>query len=386
MRTNITSRSSPRTIAIAVITAVVALSVNRILAVPAGTHRPFLTGPWELAVQMGHSGQMIRFPVEVTDEDKPEKMNKVLPVMGTPITIKLEQYLPDPKRESTAVEDANGGIVAKLVAKGKDFKQDIWLSSDEPARRSMSSSIGGVALRRLHVHDPNTPGKLLRELADSNGVGILSVWLPKADWPLEYVAKVGETITIQNSRYKASILRYVPDYAIDTKTKKVTSRSNKPANPAIKVSVNVGESAYERWLWSKSLSPHHAKREYPARMKFIDFDLGGMEGKYFLVTAFESEPWLLFSKEGKTQVEKAVPSKPYPFTNKEYSFSIDKIFDRSVIKTEWKNNSEELRHPTIIATVEEDNAAKRAVLELNKAYHCKTKSGTMVLLYRRQQR
>jgi hypothetical protein len=362
--------------------AIILLLANSTLAVPARAHRSLLTGPWELAVQIGHKGQMVRFPLKVADEDKPELIDRHLPLMGTPITIKVEQYLPDLTWQSSAVEDANGGIVVKLIAEGKDFEQEIWLSSDEPTRRSMSSTIGGVALRRLN--DPNSLENLLRELIDSNGVGILSVWPQEANAPSEYVARAGETIIIPDSKYKVTILRYVPHYSIDTRTKDVTSRSDKPLNPAVKVGVDTGESTYEQWLWSKSASPHHQEKKYPLRMKFADVDLGSTQGKYILATAFESEPWVLYSKKARIHMEKAVSGKLYPFANKEYSFRIDKIFSRSVIKTEWKNDSEELLHPAVVATIEESDTQQRAVLEFNKPTHLKTRFGTLVLLYRRQ--
>jgi hypothetical protein len=54
-----------------------------------------------------------------------------------------------------------------------------------------------------------------------------------------------------------------------------------------------------------------------------------------------------------------------------------------VIKTDWKNNSENLLHPAVVTAVEYDDTVQQAVLEFNKPYHHKNRFGTMVLLYRR---
>jgi hypothetical protein len=119
-------------------------------------------------------------------------------------------------------------------------------------------------------------------------------------------------------------------------------------------------------------------------MKFTDFDLRNVKGRYILIAAGGSKPWLLFSKKGKKQVERAVPGSFYPFADTEYSFRIEKIVDGATIKTDWKNNSESLLHPAIIATIEKNGTGRQAVLELNKPFHHKTESGTLVLFYRRR--
>lgn len=355
---------------------------NQSWALPAGPHHAFLTGPWELVVKIGRQGEALRFPVEVLDENKPHKLDSTLPIMGTPIKIKLEQYVPDLKWETTIVNHPGGGIVAKLKVKRKDSEQQMWLSSSDPFRQSISSEIGGIAMRRLY--DPNSVKKLLRQLTHPEAVGILSVWPESANSPVEYVVRPTETTTISVSEYKLSIQDYIPHYSIDTKTKKVISLSDKPVNPAIKVSLSDGENTYGQWLWAKFPTFSHSKIELPLRMRFTDFNLRGTKGKYILVVVPKSEPWLLFSEKGQTRVEKAVLGRAYPFADKQYSFIIEKILDDAILKTDWKNNSENLLHPAIIATIEQNGISQQAVLEFGKPYHQRTKFGTMVLLYRRR--
>lgn len=386
MRTETKSKYCSRAAGVVFFTiAVLSLSTKHAWALPKGPHHSFLTGPWELVIQIGMEGRSMSFPIVVSDENHSEKLESVLPVMGTPVKIKLKQYLPDLKWETTAVEHTSGGIVAKLTIKGENLKQDVWLSPNDPARQSITSSIGGVAIKKLY--DPNTVKKLLRGLIDANAVGIVSVW-PEPEDPnlrLEYVAKPGETLAVPKSKYKLSFLDYVSHYSFDMRTKKVINRPDKPINPAIKISVDDGKNTYEQWFWEKYPSSPHKNLQFPLRMKFTDLKLGGRDGRYILVAASGSEPWLLFSQKGKNRVEKAILGRPYSFANKQYSFIIEEVFGHAVIKTDWKNNSENLLHPAVIAVVEYDDTVQQAVLEFEKPYHHKSKYGTMVLLYRRKQ-
>ena len=374
-------RSRTVDIAVVAIVAVAALT-NQGLAMPAGPHHWFLTGPWELVVKMGLEGEGLRFPLTVSDENKPHKFDTILPVTGTPMQVRLEKYVPDLKWETTAVKHRGGRIVAKLAIEGNGLELEIWLSSGDPARQSVSSSIGGVAIRQLH--DRNTAEKLVRGLVHPRAVGILSVWPEDSNSPLEYVANLAETITIPKSKYKLTVLEYMPHYSVDTGTKKVVNQSEKPINPAVKVAIDDGERTFEQWLWAKFPSSPHKDTKLPLRMRFTDFDLRSAKGKHILVVAHGYEPWLLLSKKGKKRVEKAVLGRFYPFANEQYSFSIEKIMDGAIIKAEWNNNSENLLHPAIIAAIEQNGTGHQTVLELNRPFHHRTKFGTLVLLYRRR--
>jgi hypothetical protein len=167
-------------------------------------------------------------------------------------------------------------------------------------------------------------------------------------------------------------------------TKKIKNLSDKPINPAIKVRLEDEENSYEKWLWSKLPSSPHESVKLPIRLSFDDFDLGGVQGKYILTTICGGKSWLFSSQNGKVQVENAEIGRPYPFAHKEYFFRIEEIVNGAVIKTDWKNNSEMLVNPAIIAIIIQGGIEKQIVLEFNKPYHHKTELGTVVLLYRRK--
>ncbi len=357
------------------------VSTGQARGMPSAAHHSFLGGPWELVVKMGMDGQALRFPLEAPDENKPHRFDDVLPVMGTPIKIKIEQYLPNLGWETAAIKHPGGGMVAELTIEGKDFEQKIWLSSADMSRQSVSSRVGSIAITGLH--NPKTADKLARTLADRRTVGILSVWPEGGGSPVEHAVRVGQAITVPGSKYKLTVKEYVPHYSVDLETRKVVSQTDKPINPAIKVVGGDGTDRFEQWLWSKFASPPHQDREVPVRMKFADFDLGSLAGKSVLVTAPGVKPWLLYSRKGKKRVERASFGKSYPLTDAAYSFKIENIIDGAIVKTDWKNKSESLLHPAIVATVEQDGAGRQIVLELNKPSHHKTEFGTLVLLYRR---
>jgi hypothetical protein len=369
-------------VAIAAATApMILLSAGQAEGMPPAGHHSFLGGPWELVVKMGMEGEALRFPITASDESKPQKFDDVLPVMGTPVKVRLNQYLPNLSWETAAIKHPGGGTVAELAVKGKDLEQTVWLSSADISKQSISSRVGSIAIKGLY--NAKTADKLVRKLTDRRTVGILSIWPEGGGSPAEYAVRIGDKITVPGSKYKLTVKEYVPHYAIDLETRKVVSQTDKPINPALKVVGNDGAETFEQWLWSKFASAPHESKKVPLRMKFAALDLSSLAGKSILITAPGVKPWVLSSRKGKKRLERASLGKSYPLTDASYSFRIDNIIDGAIIKTDWKNKSESLLHPAIVATVEQDGAGRQIVLELNKPSHHKTEFGTLVLLYRR---
>ncbi len=355
---------------------------NRTSAMYSGAHHSFLGGPWELVVKMGLDGDGLRFPVAVSDENKPQTLDAVFPVLESPIKVKLEQYVPDLTWETEAIEHPGGGIAAQLTIKGKNTEQHIWLSPEDPARQSVSSSIGSITIRRLH--NPDTAEALVRKLADPKAVGILSVWPGDSRRPFECAVKPKETVTIPESKYKVTVAEYLPHYSIDIKTKKVFSQSDGPVNPAIKILLSDGSKTVEHWLWARFPSSPHEGKKLPFRMRFSDFDLRNAKESHIIAVASGAQAWMLRLEKGKKRWAKAAIGRPYPLAAKDYAFIVEKIVDGAIIKTEWKNNSDRLLHPALVATIQQDGTQHQAVLELSKPFHLRTKSGVLVLLYRRR--
>jgi len=361
---------------------VVGACATGVVAGPASPHHGFLGGPWEVLAKLGHEGDALRLPLSITDENKPQEIEKVLPVMGTPIQVKLKQYLPDLKPETTAVKDPNGGAVAKLSLRGEQLRQDLWLSTREVDRQGISSHIGSVAIRELPGGDSSA--RVLQELVDPDVVGVVLVWLSGSDTPLAFVVKPGKVTKLPGSPWELSVLRYVPHYSVNRETREVTSLSDQPTNPAIELHAAGEGKEYRQWVWSKFPSSPHKRLQLPFRVQFVDFHLSADVGHYILAAAAGLEPRLFSRKDGKKHVEPVELGKRYPFKDERYSFAVEQVQFGATIETRWTNNSEMLLRPAIVAAIsEKGDASKDVVLELNKPHHQKTKYGTLVLLYRR---
>jgi len=357
----------------------VALLAAGVTAQPASPHHQFLGGPWEVLVKMGLEGAGIRMPLSIADENKSQDLSATAPVMGTPIKVKLERYLPDLKWETTALDDPNGGPVAKLSLRGENLQQDVWLCARDRERQSISAHIGSVAMREL----PSQAGaQTLQELTEPDVVGVLLVWLSETGAPLVYTAKPGKAVTLPGSAGKVSVLRYVPHYSIDKQTKQVTSLSDKPENPAVEIRVEGDKQEYKQWLWSQFFSSPHKNQELPFRVRFVDFHPSGAGG-YVLTVMQGSRPCLLYLQDGKKRIEPVELGKRYSFEDKRYSFAVDEVRPGARIKMTWKNGSDMLLQPAVVATISQGESAQQVVLELGQPCHQKTAVGTLVVLYRR---
>ena len=50
---------------------------SRAVAMHGDPHHSFLGGPWEIVVKMGLGGDGLRFPLVVSDESKPQKLDSI---------------------------------------------------------------------------------------------------------------------------------------------------------------------------------------------------------------------------------------------------------------------------------------------------------------------
>ena len=339
-----------------------------------------IQGPWEISVRIDSMEQQVAFPLNVKDENKPEKLEKRLPVMGTPIKIKIEEYLPDLVWEDIVKEEPDAAAIVRLAFKGPDIDRKMWLDTSNSERKSVTSSIGGLALRK--VSGSEMLKKLRSAILEGSAPGIVKVWLDEKSEPLEYVVDTSKTIEIPGTKYKLKMLEYNPHYSIDTMTREVTKGSDKPVNPSLKVSIEDGEKTTEQWLWSKFPSLPHVKYDLPLRVEFEDFDITGMNGNYILFVTEDKQSELFVFVDGKVQSKKVDNKSQYPLTNSEYSFQIEKIYHSAVLERKWKNNSEELVNPAVIAAIEYSGVSRQAVLEINKPFHHSVDSNMMVLLYK----
>jgi hypothetical protein len=298
------------------------------------------------------------------------------------VKIRLTKYLPDLQWSVSGVEDSSGSVIALINAWGPGLDQDMWLDAADARKRGITSSAGGMKL--VEIHDPKKLEGMLKQLARGKSVGILSVWPDKAKKPLQFVIKKGQSVSIPESDCSLKILDYMPHYSIDAKTRKVSNASKEPVNPAIKVRCTKGDIAMEQWLWSKFPSSPHSKDKLPLRVEFMEFDFGKKTGRYILAGAADSEPWIMFLKDGKVVAEKAETGKDYPLSDTQYAVTIKEYYGSGIIKHEWKNGDESLGHPAIIATVQKGQKEEELVLEMGKPGRYSDDGEAMTLLFGRK--
>ncbi|MDH4202816.1 MAG: hypothetical protein OEV87_07965 [Phycisphaerae bacterium] len=360
-----------------------ALSTERmLLAFPRDMVIQNIKGPWELVVSLGTQDAGISFPVEVTDEDKRQRLNKVLPVMGSPLQIKVLEYYPDLKWKSIITEDSKRGAVASIAIAGGGIQQQVDLFADVPEKRAVTASIGGLSFRE--IHNTSAAQSLLEKMAKKKAAGLLVFWTDPNNPPQEYVVKKGDSFQIPGTSYTADILEYMPHYSIDRETKEVRNYSDQPVNPALKVRLSDRQNTFEQWVWSNFSTPPHSMAKFPMRVEFSDFDTGPSKSRYFIIAGGEAKLWLYYANGNDIQVEEAEMHQAYPFKNKDYTFTLNTVLAHGTLDRELENGSEKLQHPALVVSVESDKGTQEAVVELNQPAHVKTPYGTLILYYRQK--
>ncbi|MFN8586575.1 MAG: hypothetical protein U0704_02150 [Candidatus Eisenbacteria bacterium] len=74
------------------------------------------------------------------------------------------------------------------------------------------------------------------------------------------VAQRGVEFRVGDSEYTARIVDYVPDFTLDLKTHKVTSRGTEPKNPAFKLIVKKGNVPQDTTWAFFNMPPHFARK------------------------------------------------------------------------------------------------------------------------------
>ena len=363
--------------------AILVTFVGRAGAYPKSMRKQMLRGPYEILVKKGLDGADLLFPVVILDPEKEQQFDQVLPVVGSSLKVKIERYLPDLGWEQYAEPSEDGGFVAKLRAVGPDINQEIWLDSGDISKQSITSTVGGMAIKGLRGKVKSEDGQaIMKQLVNADAVGLLSVWFNGSKFPLEYVVSVGAEITMPDKKSTFKVLRYLPHYSIDTETKEVKNASGNPYNPAIEVSFDDGKTNSTQWFYSRFPSHPHMESKIPCRVEFTAFDLGGKAGRYIIAAGDTLKPKMFWIKDGKKVMEELKFKSPYPMTKEGYHFEVEELFAGTTLKQRWKNNSDELVNPALVVSVGLDDDQRQLVLTLGKPEHVKFDSGTVVLLYK----
>jgi len=349
-------------------------------------HSFMLKGPWDLLVQTS-ANQSFSFPVGVEKENQSQPLDMSFPVLGTPIKVQLQHYLPDLVWAAVVEEKQGRGSIVQLVIEGPDLEQERWLDSADPQRQMISSSIGRVFLEKYEDR-ANFP-RNLRQLADPCSVGVMKIRLKDLGVLLELVVKPQQVISIPGTAYRITILEFYPHYSRNTEMNAESNLSDQPVNPAIKVKVENGETSYEKWLWARFPSFVHTDQTDQAtltdslEMNYRYFNFFGPTQDYVMVVDPNGANWMLRSEEEGFITEKPALEKGYPFTD-EYRFTVKQIHASAELKYEWRNGTEELRRPAIVVLFGIGEDTQEVVLELGKPEPLKVNEATYMLHFKKK--
>ncbi len=82
---------------------------------------------------------------------------------------------------------------------------------------------------------------------------------------------MGGRFFVADTDYSVKVEQFIPDFYMDMQSKEVSSRSNKPLNPALHLAVFYqSDLLYETWVLYQSLMPH-AIHEPGYYFQFIDY-------------------------------------------------------------------------------------------------------------------
>jgi len=92
------------------------------------------------------------------------------------------------------------------------------------------------------------------------------------DWFEDHRVTLREPFQVGDSDLSAEIIRYEPDFTMMTKTRRITSRSDQPNNPAFQIVVYEGDAPHDTtWAFLK-MPPHFGAKSLVAfKVMRIDF-------------------------------------------------------------------------------------------------------------------
>lgn len=338
----------------------------------------------ELVIRSSTLKKSVIFPVTLPGLNEPENLEKTLPVFATPLKLVLNRYLPALGWKTTVI-DKPGHIVAEISAKGPELKKHFRLDTSGFDRRSSSSPIGTFTL--LKISNADRLEHICSKSTEPDCLGLVSVRSEQSGFAFELPAFKDRRFSIPVLDCNLSILRFVPHFNFDTRKKKVTSLSENPVNPAVKVKLDYHGQTLETWLWSKFPSFSHRKEKLPLSMHFTHFNF--KSGNYYILTAFNARPRLIYAKKDRTREKPLAVGKTHNLDENNHSFIIENIYHNAAIKYVWSNSSKKNgtaqhtpENPALIVTLKYNDISEQLVLEKNKAEHIKTPYGPVSLLYR----
>ena len=139
-----------------------------------------------------------------------------------------------------------GGLVTGMVAAALVASSGIAAVAPAPSHRGPKVATVTIGIRHRVFHDFNDVQRV----------------------------KLNQEFEVGDTDYTGRIVQYVPDFTMDLKTRKVTSRSDQPKNPAFKIIVRQNKVPQDTAWAFLNIPPHFGSKSLLA-FKVLRIDFAG---------------------------------------------------------------------------------------------------------------
>jgi len=163
--------------------------------------------------------------------------------------LKITDRVPHATMTATIVEDEKSELspAIRISLQGQEKSTSAWLFAREDTDAPFFGNAVSVRYISCDSEQPYRRALLDASLPQREK---LVLRVPGADALDTLPIEVGKPFPIKDTGYVVEILRYLPDFRLDTATREPISASDEPRNPAIEVQLNDGEHSLKRWVFA----------------------------------------------------------------------------------------------------------------------------------------
>jgi cytochrome c biogenesis protein ResB len=181
-----------------------------------------------------------------------------------------------------------------------------------------------------------------------------------------YPAEVGTTFQVEGVDYSVKVLRYVPDFVIDTATRKVVSRSELPRNPALQVRITGPSDSKEQWIFAK-FPAMHTTDEIPFELRYRrDEHLGDIVDYLAVLKTSEDtsdKPTLVHVRNGELLARTGIDiGSLVDIEGTDYKMTVDRFLEDANVSRKMMDRPDLPNRPAVEITLEQRGSSTRHYL------------------------
>ena len=311
---------------------------------------------------------------------KPQQMLH-LPAPAPPI--RFVHYLPHAVLEQKVVASADdrGLPAAELAIEGPSQSFRRWLIAGDEERNRLTSYIG--TWRYMTVADAKERDELLSHFeTEFTREPKVVVSRPDGGGARELPLSIDETQTIDDLKCKVRVRQFMPHYAVDRARKTPMNQSNRRANPAALVEIEVEGRTESRWVFAKF--PEFDQRRDEALPVQIALNCPAQgEGEspdFALVTIGEKNHEVWIRTGGATTVRRVETNDSVDIPGSPYHFRITDYLSSGTMIENYRSDDHGKAPPSLeVEYTNEKNAPTRLWLALGHHRRIATPVGAMMV-------